>query len=83
MFQKLKKDINKYSDIYENYWKLEVNPTTSEVYIRPKWFKYWCIFMLLITKTSRYCDIPYLFIKKPFKKGFLVYPEYLVHEEEN
>lgn len=52
MFQKLKKDIKKSSERYENNWKIEIHPMTGEVYIRPKWFKYWCIFMdLLVTKT--------------------------------
>jgi hypothetical protein len=83
MFQKLKKDIKKSSERYENNWKIEIHPMTGEVYIRPKWFKYWCIFMdLLVTKTLGYCNIPYLFVFKPFKKGFLLYPEYLVYEDD-
>ena len=84
MFQKLKKDIKKSSEIYEEFWKIEVHPLTGEIYIRPKWFKYWCIFIdILIDKTLGHYNIPYLFISKPFKKGFLLYPDYLEYKNKH
>ena len=84
MFKKLKKDFKESSKTYEDYWSVEIHPITGEVYFRPKWFKYWCVFIdILHNKLHRYFYLPYFFIFKPFKKGFLLYPEYKVYEEEH
>ena len=85
MFHKINKDIKDAARLYETYWSVEVHPITGEVYFRPKWFKCFCVFTevlrTMIWRKYNYI-LPYYFIHKPFKKDFLLYPDYLCYEEK-